>query len=60
MTTLGSLGKVISTDILVIGGGIAGLSAAISAKETSPDIDILVPDSDFNAAILSPFRTLPR
>ena len=34
MATLESLGKVISTDILIIGGGIAGLSAAITAKET--------------------------
>jgi succinate dehydrogenase / fumarate reductase flavoprotein subunit len=48
MTTLESLGKVVSTDILVIGGGIAGLSAAISAKEASPDIDVLVVDKATN------------
>ena len=44
MAALESLGKVFSTDILIIGGGIAGLSASITAKETSPDIDILVVD----------------
>ena len=44
MATLESLGKVISTDILIIGGGIAGLSAAITAKETSPKVDVLVVD----------------
>ena len=44
MAKLESLGKVISTDILIIGGGIAGLSAAITAKEISPEVDILVVD----------------
>ena len=44
MAKLESLGKVISTDILIIGGGIAGLSAAITAKKTSPDVDVLVVD----------------
>jgi len=44
MTKLESLGKVIPTDILIIGGGIAGLSAAITAKETSANIDVLIID----------------
>lgn len=44
MAKLESLGKVISTDILIIGGGIAGLSAAITAKQASPDVDVLVVD----------------
>ena len=42
MATLESLGTVSSTDILVIGGGIGGLAAAITAKEASPDVDVLV------------------
>ncbi|MCD7864461.1 MAG: FAD-binding protein [Clostridiales bacterium] len=32
----------ISTDILIIGGGIAGLTAAITAKEENPDVDVLI------------------
>ena len=44
MAKLESLGTVFSTDILVIGGGIGGLAAAITAKEASPDVDVLVVD----------------
>lgn len=44
MAKLESLGKVISTDILIIGGGIAGLSAAITAKEILSEVDVLVVD----------------
>lgn len=36
--------KTISTDVLVVGGGIAGLTAAIAAKETAPELDVLVVD----------------
>lgn len=32
----------ITTEVLVIGGGIAGLSAAVSVKESNPDVDVLV------------------
>ena len=31
-----------SADVLIIGGGIGGLSAAVSLKEANPDIDVLV------------------
>ncbi len=44
MSTLESLGTVSSTDLLIIGGGIGGLAAAITAKEASPSIDVLVVD----------------
>jgi succinate dehydrogenase/fumarate reductase flavoprotein subunit len=44
MTTLESLGIVNSTDILIIGGGIAGLSAAITIKEANSGLDVLVID----------------
>lgn len=30
------------TDILVVGGGIAGLTAAVSAKEKNPDAEVLI------------------
>lgn len=44
MTNLNELGTVVSSDILVIGGGLAGLSTAITAKEEHPELDILVVD----------------
>ena len=33
MANLEDLGEVISTDVLVVGGGISGIVAAIKAKE---------------------------
>lgn len=48
MTGLESMGKVLNTDVLVVGGGIAGLAAAISAKEGSSDVSVLVVDKATN------------
>ena len=31
-----------SADILVVGGGIAGLTAAVAAKEKNPDASVIV------------------
>ena len=44
MSNLEALGEVVSTDLLIIGGGIGGLTAAISAMEESPEIDVLLVD----------------
>ncbi len=44
MAKLGDLGEVISTDMLIVGGGIGGLVAAIRAKEESPELDVLLVD----------------
>jgi succinate dehydrogenase / fumarate reductase, flavoprotein subunit len=44
MAAIEPLGKVFTTDILIVGGGIAGITAAITAKETDPDIDVIVVD----------------
>jgi succinate dehydrogenase/fumarate reductase flavoprotein subunit len=42
MTTLEDLGEVIPTDVLIVGGGIGGLAAAIKAKEENPESDVLI------------------
>ncbi|MEW6554719.1 MAG: FAD-dependent oxidoreductase [Actinomycetota bacterium] len=42
MAELDSLGEALSADILVLGGGIAGLAAAITVKERHPELDVLV------------------
>lgn len=44
MKKLEELGTVVTSDILVIGGGLAGLSTAIIAKEERPELDVLVID----------------
>ncbi len=44
MSKIGDLGEVISTDLLIVGGGIGGLSAAIKAKEEFPKMDVLLVD----------------
>lgn len=42
MANVKDLGKVYESDILIVGGGFAGLTAAISAKEAAPDQDVLI------------------
>ena len=44
MTSLESLGTVLKADLLIVGGGMAGLACAITAKETDPEVDVLVVD----------------
>ena len=48
MSTLDRLGTVRETDVLIIGGGIAGLAAAITTKEKSPETRVLVVDKNFS------------
>ena len=40
MNNIENLGEVITTDVLIIGGGIAGLVTAIKTKEH--DVDVLI------------------
>ncbi len=42
MASIEELGEVISTGVLIIGGGIGGLVTAVKAKEQNPDVDVLV------------------
>ncbi len=44
MACLKDYGEVYASDILVVGGGMAGLVTAIRAKENNPELDILVID----------------
>ena len=48
MSGLDRLGVVRETDVLIIGGGIAGLAAAITTKEKSPETRVLVVDKNFS------------
>ncbi len=42
MANLDNIGDVAYTDVLIIGGGIGGLAAAITVKEQNPDTDVLI------------------
>ena len=42
MTNLDNIGDVISADVLIVGGGIGGLAAAIKVKEENPECDVLI------------------
>ncbi len=47
MARLESLGKVHNADILIVGGGLAGLWAAIRALQCRPDLSVLVVDAAY-------------
>ena len=42
MPKLEDLGEVISTDVLIVGGGVGGLTTALKVKEENPEIDVLI------------------
>jgi succinate dehydrogenase / fumarate reductase flavoprotein subunit len=44
LANLEDLGEVVSTDVLIVGGGIGGIATAIKAKEESPNVDVLMVD----------------
>jgi succinate dehydrogenase / fumarate reductase, flavoprotein subunit len=48
VNALDDLGTVVETDILIVGGGIAGLAAAVAAKEGSPATRVLVVEKNFS------------
>lgn len=42
MANLDHMGNVVSADVLIVGGGIGGLAAAIHVKEQNPNADVLI------------------
>ncbi len=42
LASLEELGEVLTTDVLIIGGGIGGLAAAVAAKEECPQVDVMI------------------
>ncbi len=44
MNNINEYGKLYTSDVLIVGGGMGGLVTAIKTKETNPDLDILVVD----------------
>lgn len=44
MAKLEKLGTVVETDVLVVGHGLAGIAAAITIKETAPDLKVVTAD----------------
>ncbi len=42
MAKLNNIGNIISTDVLIVGGGIGGLAAAIKVKGENPECDVLI------------------
>jgi succinate dehydrogenase / fumarate reductase flavoprotein subunit len=42
MVKLEDLGEVISTDVLIVGGGVGGLATAIKIKEENPKTEVLI------------------
>lgn len=42
MAKLEALGEVISTDVLIIGGGVGGLAMAVKAKAENPNLNVLI------------------
>ncbi len=42
MATLEELGEVITTDVLIVGGGVGGLAMAIKVKEANPNVDVVM------------------
>ena len=42
MAKIEDIGEIVSTDVLIIGGGVGGLATALKIKEANPKIDVLI------------------
>jgi succinate dehydrogenase / fumarate reductase, flavoprotein subunit len=42
LANIEDLGEVVSTDVLIIGGGVGGLATSLKAKEENPNADVLI------------------
>ena len=47
MANLEDLGEVLSTDVLIVGGGIGGFMAALKTKELNSDLDVVIVEKSY-------------
>lgn len=57
MSDVREYGEVYTSDILIVGGGVAGLTAAIQIKEKDPRLNVLVIDKGIHRMEWSGYKS---